>query len=202
MLSLDVTREWIYARWSRKSTGLGEPGLFGVRVPVVTGTAMTDVAGSLSYYFNAQGRVDKLRFHGRTADTTQLVAIAQRQFGMRPQPSLPGEQLFQTPSSGYALCELKTRPEPVLRSESPHNSFVVDLEINRPGTGLYVWHRPLKPELPAQGAPSTPPQPAPVAQQSPAAQPEAQPAAEPAGEAAGSGAELTNAQRPFFRWPN
>ena len=209
MLRMDVTKEWVYARWARKSTGLGEPGLFGVRVPVVTGTAMTDLAGSLSYYFNQQGRVDKIRFHGRTADTTQLVQIAQKQFGMKPQPSLAGEQLYQTPSSGYALCELRTRPKPVLWSTSPHDSFEVDLEINRPGTGLYVWRRPVEPNLPASPEPQSAKSPPPVqaAQQSPppAATPDAtsqQATTDASGEAGKKRPGLSNAQRPTFRWPN
>src|SRR5690606_40794443 len=69
VLRFDVTKDWVYSRWARKSTGLAEPDLFGVRVPLVSGTRITDVAGSLTYFFNAQGAVEKIRLTGKTADT-------------------------------------------------------------------------------------------------------------------------------------
>ena len=37
---------------------------------------MTSLAGSLTYFFNAQGQVEHISFRGRTGDTTQLGAIA------------------------------------------------------------------------------------------------------------------------------
>ncbi|MEM9186633.1 MAG: DUF6690 family protein [Planctomycetota bacterium] len=198
MLRLDVSKEWVYARWARKSTGLADPELFGVRVPVVTGTAMTDLAGSLTYYFNPAGRVDRLRFHGRTADTTAIVDVARRYFGMQPQVGLPGDQLFQTRSGNNVLCELRTRPEPVLWATSPHESFSVDLEINCPGAGRFVQQRQLTPDLPEPPSPPEPPQ--------PVAQPPAEPAASaPSGDApleAASGFSLQDAARPSYRWPN
>ncbi|MEM6330993.1 MAG: DUF6690 family protein [Planctomycetota bacterium] len=202
LLRMDVTKEWVYARWSRKSTGLADPGLYGVRVPVVTGTAMTDLAGSLSYYFNADGRVDRLRFHGRTADTTALVAIAQSHYGMRMQKGMPGEQLYQTGAGGNVLCELRTRAEPVLWATSPHDSFVVDLEINRPGAGRLVERRPLTPSLPEPPPAAAAPRPvAPPAESSVAAAP-GEPAAEDQGLGEAEAPTLTDAKRPAFRWPN
>lgn len=193
---MDVTKEWVYTRWARKSTGLAEPDLFGVRVPVVTGTAMTDLAGSISYYFNADGRVDKLRFHGRTADTTAIVAIAQQYYGMRPQRTVAGEQLLQNVTGEGVLCELRSHPEAVLWSTSPHSSFVVDLELNRPGTGQFVKPRQLTPEIP--------PPPQPVAE-APPAKPAAGGAAEATAAAPADAVEpafLQNAKRPEYRWPN
>jgi len=44
----DVTKEWVYGRWPRKSTALAHADLFGVRVPLVTGTNIDDVAGALT----------------------------------------------------------------------------------------------------------------------------------------------------------
>ena len=57
MFRFDVSREWIYQNWDRKSTGLGDPELFGIRVTLITGTQRTDLAGSLTYLFDAQGKV-------------------------------------------------------------------------------------------------------------------------------------------------
>ncbi len=194
LLRMDVTKEWVYARWARKTTGLADPGLFGVRVPVVTGTAMTDLAGSLSYYFNAQGRVDRLRFHGQTADTTALLNIAQRNYGMTPQPGLAGEQLLQAFENGKVLCELRTRPDSVLWSTSPHNSFVIDLELNRPGAGQYVRPRQLKPQLP--------PEPEQLATEAPKPSPSGAETDQPVTKVEEVANSLQNAKRPTFRWPN
>ena len=41
----DVTTDWILRRWPRVSTGLAQLQLQGYRVPLVTGTAQTDLAG-------------------------------------------------------------------------------------------------------------------------------------------------------------
>ena len=54
VLRFDVTKEWVYQNWSRKSTGPTDVGLFAIRVPLVMGTQMTSLAGSLTYYFDAQ----------------------------------------------------------------------------------------------------------------------------------------------------
>lgn len=197
LLRMDVTKDWVYSRWARKSTGLAEPGLFGVRVPVVTGTAVTDLAGSLSYYFNAQGQVDKLRFHGRTGDTTQLVAIAQQHYGMQPIAGLSGEQLFQTHAESRVLCELRTRPGAVLWATSPHDSFVVDLELNRPGSGRFVAPKLLKPDLPAPSP--APPEPAP---ETASEEPGSAATGDESAAATAEGASITDINRAPFRWPN
>src|SRR5688572_7339792 len=55
VLRFDITKEWVYQNWSRKSTGPTDVGLFAVRVPVVTGTHLAAIAGSLTYFFNAYG---------------------------------------------------------------------------------------------------------------------------------------------------
>lgn len=157
VLRLDVNKEWIYSRWARKSTGLAEPELFGIRVPLVSGTRMTDVAGSLTYYFDKQGMVQKLRLVGKTADTSELVNLLTTRYGFRPAaPLVAGEQLFRVDRDGMVESELKTQPESVLWATSPHSSFSVDLELNRPGSGRFV-ERPL-PRLQAVDLPPEQPQ--------------------------------------------
>lgn len=156
VLRMDVSKEWVYSRWARKSTGLAEPDLYGVRVALVSGTRMTDIAGSLTYYFNAAGQVDKIRLTGNTADTRELVRLLTQRFGFRPaMPLVAGEQAFRVEADGQVQSELTTRPASVLWTTSPHNSFAIELEMNRPGSGRYV-KRPL-PKLQAIDTPSTPP---------------------------------------------
>ncbi|WP_197529214.1 DUF6690 family protein [Aeoliella mucimassa] len=158
VLRIDVNKEWVYHRWARKSTGLSDVDLFGIRVPLVSGTRMTDVAGSLTYYFNRTGQADKIRLVGKTADTTELVNLLVQRYGFRPAPPrVAGEQLYQVRENNQVLSELRTWPESVLWATSPHDSFSLELEINRPGSGRYVKY-PL-PQLAAVEKPATSPPP-------------------------------------------
>jgi hypothetical protein len=45
-----------------------------------------------------------------------------------------GEQIFQVTGNGGVVSELRTRPEAVLWSTTPHASFAIELELARPGT--------------------------------------------------------------------
>lgn len=171
VLRMDVSKEWVYSRWARKSTGLAEPQLFGVRVPLVSGTRMSDVAGSLTYYFNVAGQVDKIRLNGKTADPSELVGLVSRRYGLQPAiPLVPGEQLYRVVRDGRVESELKTRTGSVLWATSPHTSFSVELEINRPGSGRYV-----KPPMPQLKGIDTPPPPAPLLPGQSPTQPPGQP---------------------------
>ncbi len=145
---MDITKEWIYQRWARKSTGLADPELFGIRVPLVTGTGMSDLAGSLSYYFNAQGQVQHISFRGRTGDTTQLIQLLTSRYRLKQMPAAPGEQLYQVLRRGRVQSELRTRPEAILWSTSPHNSFLVSLELERPGSNRTLPQRSLPLKIP------------------------------------------------------
>ena len=139
LLQWGVTKEWVYAHWDRKTTGLADPRLFGVRAPVITGGRMTDVAGAISYYFDDAGVLQRIRLHGRTADTTELVRIAAAYGMQRRQPRSPGDQLFQAiERRGQVRAQLRTRPEAVLRRADPRSSFLVDFEATRPGSDYWV----------------------------------------------------------------
>jgi hypothetical protein len=143
-----LTREWVYGNWPRKSTGLADPEMYGIRVPLVTGTALTDLAGSLTYSFNQQGQVQHITFVGRTADTTQLVQFVTTTYQLERREAPAGEQLYQVGSDDQVTSELRTRPEPVLWSSAPHGSFVVELELERPGSNRYLPPRTPKLAIP------------------------------------------------------
>jgi len=139
----DVSKEWVYQNWDRKSTGLGDPEFFGIRVALVTGTERGDLAGSLTYLFDAQGRLKHISFRGRTADTTQLVQFLTQRYQFERMEGPPGEQLYQVRSGSSVYSELRTRPESVLLEDAPNGSIGVVLELGRPGS-----NRPLKPPAP------------------------------------------------------
>ena len=139
VLRMDVSTAWVYSRWARKSTALTNLDLFGVRVPLMTGTKLDDLAGSLTYYFNGAGQVQRLSFHGRTGDTRKLVTLVIAKYGFRMQPPhVAGEQLYQVKWNGKAISELRIRTAPVLWATTPHASFQVDLELERPGSGRFL----------------------------------------------------------------
>lgn len=145
VLRFDLTRDWVYSNWARKSTGLSDPQMFGIRVPLVTGTDMTDLAGSLTYYFNREGQVQHISFHGRTADTTKLVQFLIRTYKLAPVEAPAGEKWYQVKRGSLVLSQLRTWPESVLWSTSPHGSIVVELELERPGSSRSLV--PITPRL-------------------------------------------------------
>jgi len=152
VFNFQVSKEWVYQRWARKSTALSELGLFGIRVPLVTGTQLYDLAGSLTYFFDNDGRVRRIAFHGTTGDTTPLVRLASQQYGLRQHsPLAAGEQLFQIRRQSHVFSELRTRPAAVLWASSPHDSFAVNFDLQRPGVATPLPSR--LPPLPAFQAP-------------------------------------------------
>ena len=64
----DITPPWVMSQWSRVSTGLAELDLHGYRVALISGTREGDLAGSLTYYFNIQQRLQRITFQGSTGD--------------------------------------------------------------------------------------------------------------------------------------
>ena len=143
VLRFDISKEWVYQNWDRKSTGLGDPELFGIRVTLITGTRRTDLAGSLTYLFDGKGQVQHISFRGRTADTTPLVQFLTQTYQFQRMEAPAGEQLYQVRSGTSVYSELRTRPESVLLEASPTGSFGVVLELGRPGS-----NRALQPPVP------------------------------------------------------
>ena len=67
VIRFDGSPEWVMARWPRVTAGLANLDLQGYRVPLVSGTAQDDLAGSLTYYFdrNQQVAAHRLSRHDR-----------------------------------------------------------------------------------------------------------------------------------------
>jgi hypothetical protein len=159
-LRFDVTKEWVYRNWNRKSTGPTDVGLFSVRVPLVMGTQRTALAGSLTYHFNSNGAVEHISFRGRTADTKQLVNFLMRTYEFQRADGPVGEQVYQVTRRKRVQSELRTWPGSVLRSTSPLSSIAVELELARPGSARF-----LPPRGPSLAVPQVASPPPPVATQ-------------------------------------
>jgi hypothetical protein len=130
----DVTPAWIMHRWSRVSSGLGNLGLQGYRVPLVTGTREDDLAGSLTYYFNPKQQIQQITFNGTTGDARRLVQLAttRYRFGRRVVND-PGQFVYEIPEPrGPAKSILQIRPASILSVNQPRQRFTVALVIDRP----------------------------------------------------------------------
>jgi hypothetical protein len=142
VLRFDVSKEWVYQNWDRKSTGPTDVGLFSVRVPLVMKPQVYALAGSLTYYFNGQGQVEHISFRGRTGDSTQLVQLLVSRYQFQRVASPTGEQVYQVQHDGQVQSELRTHPESVLWLKSPNQSVSVELELARPGSIRVLPPRP------------------------------------------------------------
>ena len=157
VLQFNVTKEWVYQNWDRKSTGLGDPELFGIRVALVTGTQRADLAGALTYLFDGTGQVQHISFRGRTADTTPLVQFLTQTYQFQRMEAPAGEQLYQVRSGKDGYSELRTKPESVLLEATPLSSFGVVLELGRPGSKRALQPPTPHLDIPEVAGPAQPP---------------------------------------------
>lgn len=133
VLRLDITVEWILQRWPRVATGLPELQLQGYRVPLVSGTSTADVAGSLTYYFNARQQVQRITFCGTTGDPTVLANILGSRYGFtRRLTNDPGMIVYEAvDANNHQIGSLKIRSASVVSASQPRTRFMVDLVIDR-----------------------------------------------------------------------
>jgi hypothetical protein len=127
-LRFDVTPEWVTARWPQAGTVTANTEHLGLRVPLVTGTLATDVAGSLTYYFDQRHMLQRITLLGATGDDSRLVAFACQQFGLRPTQTLDRGLYYGGDLDQPTSC-LQVRHAPA--SATPAAKFEVALELNR-----------------------------------------------------------------------
>ncbi|HWA98567.1 MAG TPA: DUF6690 family protein [Pirellulales bacterium] len=138
-LRFDVSTAWVLATWSRVSTAAGETDpkgkahLKGYRVALVTGTGDADLAGSLTYYFNPQQRVERITFQGTTGDARPLVHLLATNYRfVRQMLPNPGLYVYRS-ADGKKVCgELTITPSTVIRRDDNRARFTVSLTMDRP----------------------------------------------------------------------
>lgn len=132
IINLDVSKNWVFGHWPRVSTSLSSLDLEGLRVPLVTGGGAQDLAGSLTYYFNEQQRVERIVFRGTTGDAGPLVALLQMRFGFQRQlTNDPRLFLYRPRKRGRIQSELRIEPRGVVRRDAPQERFDVWLTLQR-----------------------------------------------------------------------
>ncbi len=130
----DISTRWIAERWPHVSTGLAQLQLNGYRVPLVTGTEETDVAGALTYYFSPQQRVERLVFHGTTGDPSRLVAFLNRHYRFVHRPvNDPGLFIYEAVDrNGSFAGSAEIRSSWTVRADEPLRRYQVKLQLERP----------------------------------------------------------------------
>jgi hypothetical protein len=134
VLRFDVTTGWVLRRWPRVSTGLAELPLQGYRVPLVTGTAETDLAGALTYYFNSQQQVQRIGFQGTTGNPRELIRLLSDRYKFaRRLTNDPGLYVYEVADpAGRPKSVLRIQSVGVVKSSEPRRRFDVELMLERP----------------------------------------------------------------------
>jgi hypothetical protein len=130
VLRFDVTPLWLTQRFSRVTTVLANVQLDGMRVPLITGTQPTDLAGTLTYYFDSRQSVRRINLHGLTGDPSLLANLMVQFYGLKPEQSLGG-QLYTSRWNNQVNSVLHISPAPIVYSGADHSKFIVFLELNQ-----------------------------------------------------------------------
>jgi hypothetical protein len=151
-LRFDIAPAWIISRWPHVLT-MADAGPFqGYRVPLVTGTAEHDIAGTLTYYFSPKPELKRIKLTGVTGDPAAVVSLVTSRFGFTKQPSpIPGTHLYQIVYGKRPNSQLLIRMHETIRNDRPLRRFDVDLEVNLPEvppSGLLVGQTPPPPPAP------------------------------------------------------
>ncbi|MGW8255883.1 MAG: DUF6690 family protein [Thermoguttaceae bacterium] len=135
VLRFDIAPAWVLQRWPRVSTDLAQLQLQGYRVPLVTGTDKSDVAGSLTYYFNSAQKVRLITLKATTGDPRPLIALLNSRYGfVRRANNDPSRLVFESINAqGQALGSMVIQSASVVRADRPYQRYSIDLTLDRPG---------------------------------------------------------------------
>jgi hypothetical protein len=131
VIRFDATPEKVIAHFSRVSTVLADLSLQGLRVPVVTGTQATDLAGTMTYYFDKSGQAQRISLHGFTGDPSKLIQTLTQHYELQHEPSIEAG-VYTKRWNGQPVNFLRITHAPVVRTEAVHQKYTVFLELNHP----------------------------------------------------------------------
>jgi hypothetical protein len=132
IFNFQITPEWILAHWPSVSTGLAQLQLEGYRVPLVTGIGQQDLAGALTYYFNAKQKLQRITFVGVTGDPRSLIGLLVERFAMtRRLTNDPGLVVYEAAHDGdRPLSGLQIRLAPLEPGET-FRRYNIELVLER-----------------------------------------------------------------------
>jgi hypothetical protein len=134
VFNFQITPEWIVAHWPAVSTGLAQLQLEGYRVPLVTGTAQYDLAGSLTYYFNAEQKLQQITFVGTTGDPRPLIGLLINRFQLaRRLVNDPGLVVYEAVHyNNQPASSLRIRLAPLAEPNDLYRRYDIELSLVRP----------------------------------------------------------------------
>jgi hypothetical protein len=129
----ETTPQLVLQRWPRVSSGLPGEDLHGMRVALISGLRMDDVAGSLTYYFGSSQKCARITFSGTTGDPSRFVQLLASRYDFKPVGSTdPSVLRYEIRWNGEAHSWLIVRPAAIVRSNSPYTRYEVQAVINDP----------------------------------------------------------------------
>ena len=130
----DLAPADVLRRWPRVSTDLPSLHLHGYRVPLVSGTEPTALAGALTYYFNPAQQVQRITFRGTTGDPRAIILLLTNRYHYARRPNNDPSRLVyeSTNSSRQLIGQVVIRSVPVVRASDPYKKYEIDLSMDRP----------------------------------------------------------------------
>jgi hypothetical protein len=130
-LRFDIVPGWLPQRFSRVSTVTSNVQMDALRVPLITGTQPNDIAGTLTYYFDAIQTLKRIQLHGLTGDPSKLANLMVQFYQLKPEQSLGG-QLFTTRWNNRITSVMQVSPAPIIYAGADHSKYILFLELNQP----------------------------------------------------------------------
>jgi len=130
-IRFDMTPTLLTQRFPQVTSLPPTSNLDGMRVAAVTGTQPTDIAGTLSYYFDANKAVQRIQFYGHTGDPSMIAGMMVQYYRLQPEPALGG-QLYTIKWNNRITSMLHVAPAPVIQAGASHANYTIVLEINQP----------------------------------------------------------------------
>jgi len=131
VLRFDIVPGWLPQRFARVSTVTSNVQMDGLRVPLITGIQPNDIAGTLTYFFDASKSLKRIQLHGLTGDPSKLANLMVQFYQLAPEQSLGG-QLFTTRWNNRITSVMQISPAPIMYAGADHSKYILFLELNQP----------------------------------------------------------------------
>lgn len=131
VLRFDITPEWVTGHFARVSTVLADTHLEGFRVPIVTGIGTADLAGTLTYYFDYSGGLQRVMMHAITGDVSRVIEAMTTHYGLAVEPTLEAG-VYTRRWNAQPVHFLRVSRAPVVYRDALHHKFTVFIELNQP----------------------------------------------------------------------
>ena len=127
-------RSWVQRTYDDASRTMDQQRE-GLRVTLVTGEKLEDLAGSLTYWFDRQGQVERITFQGVTGNPAKLVSFAHRSHKMVAR-RCERDAIFVRDGKNGPLHLLHISRLPFVNVQTQYGRYEITLELNQPGSSL------------------------------------------------------------------